>query len=313
MKCSVCPHRCVIEKYEVGKCNIYSNQDGKIFNLYKGRISTMSVDSIEKRPFFHFLPGHKTLAIGYYGCNLVCSFCQNFKISQNIGDKFLDITAEDIVKKCLDRDIRCISFTYNEPLMYYEDIIQIAELAKKNNIKIAVKTNGFISSMVWDAVSPLIDAVNIDIKGDDLEYQRICGGKLKPVLSIVELAHKTSVHLEISYLVLPRLIDDFGFHIEIAEFLRVLDVNIPIHVLYYIPFHEMQESSYSNAEYLKVIELMKKYMNYVYASNRYGDFWNQHRSTSCKQCNYTYIDRKGSGTINDIACSCGKEFYGIIE
>ena len=313
MQCEVCPHYCSIDEGQVGRCQIYANQNGQIANLYRGKISTMTLDPIEKRPFFHFLPGQKTLAIGYYGCNLTCSFCQNFKISQNIGNDFTSMSYQSIILKCLEKNINCISFTYNEPLMYYEDIIDIAKLAKQNNIKIAVKTNGFISPVVWEAIYPAIDAINVDIKGDNLEYNRICGGSLDPVLSTIELICQSSVHLEISYLVLPRLLDDFDFHLEIAEFLRILNPCIPIHVLRYIPFYKMTEPAYADGEYLKVIELLRKYMKYVYSSNCYGSFWNSYRETTCEKCGFVYISRKSTGIVNNITCSCGDGIYGIMQ
>jgi pyruvate formate lyase activating enzyme len=305
MNCAICPHLCELEDGETGKCNIITRRGNRVYNPLENEFSNISVDAIEKRPFFHFYPGSKFLACSWYGCNFTCQFCQNFKVSQQLGpSKFY--SPEKLVELALSRGVKGIAFTHNEPILYYEYIHKVRKAieASGSGLKIAVKTNGFASVYVVDRLCEDVDAINVDIKGDDADYRDICGGWVDPVWETIERIDNSKVHLELSYLVLPSKVKDNDFNRTLLEWLYELNHNIPLHLLYYFPFHKMQEDSYDPLE----LDRLQKFftecdnMRYVYVSNCFHPEIIKHRNTWCK-CGKMVVNREsGVKLLHDECC-----------
>jgi len=302
MICDVCPHYCDLSDGQIGKCLVRKRQSGLI--APDSRISLLAVEPIEKRPFFHFLPGTKWLSVGFYGCSFSCHFCQNFSVSQRAEGKSKTLTAEELWKLAGDRQAAGIVFTYNEPTIHFEYLIKVANHIPDPIKRIAVKTNGFANPHVWERLR-FVDAFNVDIKGDDEEYRRICDGSLDPVLASIDHLAGMAHHLEISYLVLPRLLKNDEFHRMIRDRLAGLSTGIPVHLLYYYPFHRMQEARYEPADLLPVVDIFREKMEHVYISNCFKSEVVRHRNTVCSSCGDVIIDRTGPAKVIKLRC-CGQ-------
>jgi len=221
VKCLLCPHGCVISSGKVGICSIRKNIDGTLIALTYGRISSCSLDPIEKKPLYHFYPGKMILSLGSIGCNFACPFCQNWQISQP-REAFSGEDMEEVVSKVTDSltpkqaiDLALtyrqngnigLAYTYNEPFIWYEYVYETVKLAHKNGLKNVLVTNGYVNEAPLRKLLPYIDAINIDIKGFSDEVYKKLGGRLAPVLKTVEIASK-DCHVELTNLIVPKLND----------------------------------------------------------------------------------------------------------
>lgn len=235
VQCQACSHYCLIPDKEKGICKVKENNEGKLYSLIYGKACAANIDPIEKKPFFHFLPGTHSLSIATVGCNFRCDNCQNFDISQipKTSNQILgeDLPPEKIIEIVLQNKLPSISYTYTEPTIFLEYALDTMKLAKKKNIRNTWVTNGFMSKETFDLISPHLDAANIDLKSfSDEFYQKHCGGKLQPILdTLIRLKKKTWV--EITTLVIPTLNDDSETLKKIAEFIKnELGSETPWHV-----------------------------------------------------------------------------------
>lgn len=290
-----------MDEGQSGRCLVRKNINGRILNPYAGHCSILAVEPIEKRPFFHFMPGTKFLSVGFYGCSFTCKFCQNFKVSQTVDGESLYKSPADIVQLVGEKNASGVAFTYNEPTIYYEYIQEVAD-----KTTVVIKTNGFVTSHILDELQH-VRAWNVDIKGDEREYDRICGGSLRPVLDTVEYLANQS-HLEISYLVLPRLISDTNYHIEMRDRIASVSRLIPVHILYFFPVYQMQDEYYEQSMLLPIYELFRERLEYVYISNIYGEF--SRRNTMCSVCGGTMITRSPKAVVQNNSC-CGRKLTGV--
>jgi pyruvate formate lyase activating enzyme len=177
LQCQLCPHFCVLGEGEIGKCRVRQNKDGKLISLVYGKPCSLALDPIEKKPLYHFLPGEKALSIATAGCNLRCGNCQNWEISQCNPEKInsLQFKAEDIVKETKKNKVKIISYTYTEPTIFYEYMLDIAKLARKAGIKNTTVTNGFTNPEPLQELCKYLDGSNIDLKSiNDEFYRRNC-------------------------------------------------------------------------------------------------------------------------------------------
>lgn len=299
MICNICPHFCDLQENQTGKCLVIKNLNGLIQNPYDGIISSLNVDSIEKRPLFHYYPGSKFLSVSSYGCSFACDFCFNYSVSQTV-DTGKKISALELYKIHQQKGTKGICFTFNEPSLSYK---YIEKLSKYEN-NIVLKTNGFFNTHISDSLIKSTKAWNVDIKGDEEEYARICKGNLQPVLNTIEYCYD-KIHLEISYLVLPRMIDNYNFHEQIRSFISKLNINIPFHLLYYYPFHNMTESCYPMCNLYKLKDFFREKLNYVYVSNTTQK---KVRNTYCPSCNDLLIERDSTTKINKLICCNVNQF-----
>ena len=211
VKCNLCPWKCTIAPKARGMCRTRENQDGKHITLNYGRVSTVNIDPIEKKPFFHFMPSEQALSIATAGCNVGCKFCQNWQLSKITPDESNSfyIPPEDVIRLAKRTKSKIIAYTYNEPIVFYEFMLDISKLAKKEGIKTVVVSCGFVNTEPLKEILKYVDAYKVDLKGfNEKYYKDIVGARLQPVLEAIKTVKNSGVHLEIVYLVVPTLNDN---------------------------------------------------------------------------------------------------------
>jgi len=291
VKCLLCPHGCIIESNKAGICGVRKNAEGKLHSLNYGRATSVSMDPIEKKPLYHFHPGSMILSVGTIGCNLGCGFCQNWSISQ--CDEHQDtekITPKQIIELAGKHRSFAIAYTYNEPFVWYEFVFETAKLAKENNIKNVLVTNGFVNEEPLREILPYIDAANIDLKAmDDGFYRKVCKGRLEPVLNTIKTMYGKA-HIELTNLIIPTLNDSDKKIEALVSWVAEVGVNIPLHFSKYFPCYKMDipatpESTLKNARHIA----MKK-LKYVYIGNTTDE---ESDITYCHKCKKPIILRNG--------------------
>jgi len=236
VQCQNCGHYCVIKNGEKGICGVRENKNGKLYSLVYGKACAIHIDPIEKKPFYHFLPGSQSLSIATVGCNFACFSCQNWQISQ--GPKLRktiegeETSPEKIVELALKNNLPSISYTYTEPAVFSEYALDTMKLAKKAGLKNAWISNGFWSKELFDLISPYLDAANIDLKSfEDEFYIKYCGGRLQPVLDTLKRLKKKKIWVEITTLVIPGLNDSEENFKKISQFIKKeLGLDVPWHI-----------------------------------------------------------------------------------
>ncbi len=288
--CQLCPHNCVISSGESGLCRIRKNYDGTLYALSYGRCSNAAMDPIEKKPLYHFLPGTEVLSVGTVGCNFKCEFCQNWQISQGSAVTTL-YTSEQIIQKAIDEKASGIAFTYNEPIVWYEFVLDTAKLAREKGLKVIMITNGFINSEPLKELLPFIDAMNVDIKAfDNIFYEKYCGGTLADILNSVKIIFESGIHLEITKLIIPTLNDTKEHITSLAEWLASMSVKIPLHLTRYYPNYKMKIPPTDVDNILRIVKIGGKYLEFVYLGNVLDI---EHSSTKCPKCGTIAIKRIG--------------------
>ncbi|MBR9705937.1 AmmeMemoRadiSam system radical SAM enzyme [Candidatus Pacearchaeota archaeon] len=271
VRCLACAHKCLINKGETGICGVRKNIENELILLVYGKVVSMAVDPIEKKPLYKFLPGTDIFSIGTVGCNFRCDFCQNYDISQASKAGFIlgeEIKPEEIVKKAISSGCNSIAYTYNEPAIFIEFVYDIAKLAKEKGLRNVLVTNGYMSEEAFEYVKEYIDAVNIDLKGNDLFYQKLCGAKLNPVLDTIRRFSKAGKHVEVTTLLIPEENDDDKEIEDIAKFIASVDKNIVWHISRFFPRYKMLDKDITGKKSLKkAYEIGRKYLNHVYLGN----------------------------------------------
>src|ERR1035437_1603127 len=211
LECLLCPHYCKLEYGKTGICGVRKNTGEKIELITYGVVSGYSLDPVEKKPLYHYFPGQNILSIGSFGCNMRCDFCQNFHISQEIPESLMpEVTINKIIKDALKAEKNIgVSFTYNEPIIWFEFMKDIAESAKKEGLHTVMVSNGFVNSEPLKEIIGFIDAFNIDLKAFNKNfYRKLTGAELEPVKSSLKQIANSGKHLEVTTLVIPGLNDD---------------------------------------------------------------------------------------------------------
>lgn len=329
--CQTCSHFCKIKDGRVGICGIRKNMGGKLFLLAYGKAIALNIDPIEKKPFFHFLPGSYAYSFGTLGCNFRCDNCQNYDISQMFGykrrvkeyQKFdwgYEMAPEEIVKEAIKTNCKSIAYTYNEPTIFLEYALDTMKIAREKGLKNVWVSNGYMSRETIDTILPWLDAINVDIKSyDDSFYQKNCGAHVKPVLENCKYFAEKGVWLEITTLVIPTLSDDEKMLKQIARFIKnELGDFVPWHV-----------SAFSGAISWKLQQLdntptrtirmaydigRREGLKYVYA----GNVWDANlESTKCPDCGKKFINRiayeVGACSRNDECGNCGTKIEGVFR
>ena len=287
VKCTLCPHNCILKNENYGICGVRINKKGKLYTENYGIITSEAVDPIEKKPLYHFYPGRYIFSVGSYGCNLKCKFCQNWEIAHQKweGDYISPEELIDIAKR--QRDNIGIAFTYNEPLIWYEYVHDGLIEAKKVGLKTVLVTNGYINLEPLKNILPYVDAMNIDVKAfTENFYKKIVGGRLEPVLKTVEEASK-NCHVEVTNLVVTDLNDKEEEIENLVKWLSQIDKNIPLHFSRYFPNYKMDNPITPVSRLTNAREIAKKYLNYVYV----GNVFNFDNNTYCPYCGNLLIER----------------------
>lgn len=247
-RCTLCPRSCRIAPGKAGYCGVRKNRSGRLISQVYGKPAAIHNDPIEKKPLYHFLPGTRTFSIGTFGCNLGCLFCQNSGLSRESGDaaEGLSFYPPDVLAEAaLQHGCRSIALTYNEPTVWAEYAIDIAQEAKKRDLAVVLVSNGYISRAAAEELYPLVDAANIDVKAfTEGFYRDMCAGSLEPVKqSCVFFRKELGRHLELTQLIIPGKNDDPA---DIDRFLDwaadELGLDTPIHFTAYFPAWRYHES-----------------------------------------------------------------------
>jgi pyruvate formate lyase activating enzyme len=296
VQCGLCPQNCVIKNGKTGLCGVRKNSGGKLSTTIYGQYTGANVDPIEKKPLYHFYPGRPILSLGAKGCNMACAFCQNWHISQNPEATTQTLSPEEAVSLAMSEGSFGIAYTYSEPMIWFEYVIDTAAIAHEQGLKNVMVTNGFINLEPLKELLPFIDAMNIDMKSfDPIFYRKICQGSLDPVKKVCEESVK-ECHVEITNLVVPfkeeeKIIKDIE---EMVEWIAgSLGENVPLHFSRYFPSYHYEKPQTSADLMNKAYEIACKKLNYVYLGNIHTS---DGGNTLCPKCSAVLIKRFGYQT-----------------
>lgn len=295
-ECLLCGHRCSLGEGAIGICGVNQNIDGEIKNLVYGYPISLNVDPIEKKPLYHFLPGSNSLSLGTVGCDFKCQFCQNWSISQeHTINKGRYLSPEDVVELAIKENCQSISYTYNEPTIFYPYARDIAKFAKDRGLKNIFVSNGFQSDEVMDDMMRYIDAVNIDLKSFSEDFYKKIGGDLNIVLKNLKTFSNSNIWLEVTTLLIPNLNDSSEEIAKIATFIaKELGTNVPWHISAFHPAYRLNDTPRTPQELLDMAYDIGKEngVNYTYQGNTFVD-----NSTYCASCNTLLIERNRFNVI----------------
>jgi pyruvate formate lyase activating enzyme len=318
IKCTLCPHECILSSGKIGICKTRKNIDGKLFTLAYSNPCAANIDPVEKKPLYHFFPASKTFSIATAGCNLSCKNCQNSSISQVSPTKTSNyiLSPKEVVQLTIEKNCKSISYTYTDPVVFYEYTLETAIIAKEYNLQNIIISAGYINQKPLLELIPYIDAANIDLKNfDNNIYKKINGATLNPVLETLKTLKNSRVWLEITYLLIPGINNSDEMLDEMCEWLAQNNFqNTPIHFSKFFPTYKMQDLNPTSLKDLEKAEkIAKKHgIKHIYIGNVRG---NDSENTFCPNCNKTLITRNGFSTNNinienDKCKFCGEEIVG---
>ena len=320
VRCNLCPWNCTIAPGKRGLCRTRENRKGILYTLTHSRPCSINLDPIEKKPFFHFLPGEQAFSIATAGCNVGCKFCQNWQIAKITPEESsaLYIPPEDIVKLAKRSKAKVIAYTYSEPTIFYEYMIEISSIAKKEGIKNVVVSCGYINKKPLKELLKFVDAYKIDLKSFNEEYyENIVGARLQPVLETIKTIKKSGVHLEIVYLVVPTLNDKPDEVRKMCKWLiKNVGKDVPLHFTRFHPDYKLM--NYPSTP-VKTVERLRKVameegLIYVFVGNVPSGQTGE--NTYCPKCKKLLIERRGfwvtQNNIKKGRCKfCGEKIYGV--
>jgi len=295
--CHLSPRNCRIRDGSVGFCRVRVNRGGALYTLNYGKSVAMTEENIETEAVFHFAPGARILSMGNIGCMMNCDYCHNWQTSQAIyvGDDVVrTYTPEQVVHECLSRDINVISWTYNDPVVWHEFVLDTSALAHRHGIVNLYKSAFYIDAPAIDELTEVIDIFSLSLKSmDPVFYKRVTKGRLEPVLAGIEQVYRSGRHLELSMLLVTDSNDAPGEPEKVARWmLDHLDADVPLH---YVRFHP--DYKYVNVPRTPIDRLVRAHdaalemgMRYVYLGNVYGQ---DGANTYCPDCRTMLIERVG--------------------
>lgn len=310
-RCLACAHKCTIFPGHKGICRQRS-YDGLNFQIPWEETSGLSIDPMEKKPLFHFLPGQPVLSFGLLGCNFSCPFCQNWQISQVGKDPAANGTmrqqkTSDITYIAMQNSVKAIASTYNEPFISVEWAAHIFSIAHHNNIKTVFVTNGFASHESFNFIADLLDAVNIDLKCFSEQHYKMLGGRLQPVLDNIRACHQRGIWTELTTLIVPGFNDSPAELKQLADFIASVSPDIPWHISAYFSTYHMPPTPPATPpeSITRAAEIGKQAgLNFIYTGNIRGT--NSQENTICPNCGNLLIRRNGftirSNNIADGHC-----------
>ncbi|WP_457566149.1 AmmeMemoRadiSam system radical SAM enzyme [Caldithrix abyssi] len=293
--CTLCPRYCIIPEGKVGFCFVRKNIDGRLYTTAYGRPTGFAVDPIEKKPLNHFYPGTNILSFGTAGCNLGCKFCQNWTMSKARLDemKALNVSPEEVVRLAQKYDCPSIAFTYNDPVIFGEYVMDISKLAHQVGIKTVMVTNGYIDKKAREEVFRDIDGANVDLKAfSEQFYHNLTNAHLQPVLDTLEwLKKETGVWIEITTLLIPGENDSMEEIARMCEWiLNTLGDEVPLHFTAFHPDFKMLDhppTPYSTLQKARETAL-KTGIKYCYTGNVHDP---EGQTTYCPSCGRQLIER----------------------
>lgn len=275
IRCELCPHYCLLKENQTGICNVrkaLKNYESDILELYSlnyGEITSIALDPIEKKPLYHFYPNTQILSVGSFGCNLKCSFCQNHSIAHN-KPKSEYCSCEELIN-ILKKNPQSIgiAFTYNEPTIWYEYVYETAKFLKKSmpDKKVVLVTNGYINEEPLRELLKYVDALNVDLKGDNDFYNKLCAGSVDEVKRTIKIANEMGCHVEVTTLLIGGKNTNENQLIEIGKFLSEVNKDITMHITRYFPNYKLDLPPTSFEELKYAYKLLKDMLTNVEVGN----------------------------------------------
>jgi pyruvate formate lyase activating enzyme len=319
VQCELCPKLCIIGPGQSGECRVRVNLDGVLRTVVYGYPCSASIDPVEKKPVFHFLPGTLIFSIATVGCNLHCKNCQNWEISQANPEDSRAFACPPAKVVALAKQYKCLSiaYTYTEPITYYEYTCDTAKLARETGLRNVLVTAGYINERPWRDLLQHIDAARIDLKSmSEAFYRDVCSATLKPVQNALVVARSMGVHVEVINLVIPTLNDKPEELRELSGWVRAnLGKETPLHFSGFSPLYKMQHLPPTSQQTLETARdiAMSEGLEHVYIGNRRTE---KGENTYCPECRKLLIERVGysvlQNRLKDGHCpDCRKEIYGV--
>ena len=307
--CHLCPHECRIQPGGLGICRQRANEGGTLVSRNYGRITSASMDPIEKKPLYHFHPGSSILSLGTNGCNFRCLHCQNWTISQQEAET-QPLEPSRAVRLASDHGSFGISYTYNEPFIWYEYVLDTSKLARDAGLKNVLVSNGFVNPEPLAELLPFVDAMNIDLKSiRDEFYREVCGGRVEPVLETAKAANE-SVHVEVTNLIIPTHNDSDEDLTDLADWIRDhLGADTPVHLSAYRPCYKLDAPPTGPDTMRRAYGIFTARLHHVYVGNMILE---KGADTVCGGCGAVLIRRRGFagevvGLDGRTCAGCGAE------
>ena len=319
IRCELCPHRCRIAPGARGICRVRENRGGEAYTLAYGNPCLVQLDPVERKPFFHVLPGSRALSVSTAGCPLACAFCEAWDMALATPEELhaYDLPPEEIVAHARAAGARAVSYAFGEPVAFYEYMAQIAVRARQAGLLNLMHTSGFIAREPLEALCGLLDAVNVDLKSIDPDfYRRLCGAELAPVLETLQRLKAAGVHIEITHLLIPTLNDDMERLREMCLWIkRELGPGVPVHFSRFYPLFKLANLPPTPVSTLDRARAVAREvgLDYVYVSRVTG---HEGENTFCAGCGGRIIGRMGfvveAVELNGGACGrCGTPIPGL--
>lgn len=272
--CPICPHACTLSEGQRGICHARIARNGAVIDENYGRVTSLALDPIEKKPLARFMPGSSVLSLGSYGCNMRCAFCQNASIAQACaGDVPWNLMEPDAVADMAAafavQGNAGVAYTYNEPLVGFEFVRDCSRAVHERGLVNVLVSNGQVNAGPLAELLPLIDAANIDLKGFTPEVYRALGGDLATTLHTIEaFAANPDTHLEVTTLIVPGLNDSRETLVEEARWLASLDPAIPLHITRFFPCYKMHAAEPTPVDTIyTLVDAAREYLDFVYPGN----------------------------------------------
>jgi len=319
VRCGLCPNACLLQDGQRGTCRVRVNKNGRLYSLVYGNPCSVHVDPIEKKPLFHFLPGTTAFSIATAGCNFRCLNCQNWEISQKAPEETtnVELMPEDVVATALKSGANSIAYTYNEPTVFYEYMLDTSKAARQRGVRNVWVTNGYMNPEPLEELCKVLDAAHVDLKSfRDETYMKLNAGRLQPVLDTLKTLHKNNVWFEVINLVVPTWTDDLDMIGEMSRWLvKNIGPDYPLHISRFFPLYKLTKLPPTPTDFLvKARETaMGEGIHYVYVGNvpelNLED-------TICPKCGKTVIGRRGytvtANNLQDGTCkNCGEKIAGV--
>ncbi|HOO78544.1 MAG TPA: AmmeMemoRadiSam system radical SAM enzyme [bacterium] len=317
--CGLCAHRCRIPAGRRGLCRVRENRSGRLEALSYGRLAAAHIDPIEKKPFFHVLPGSAAFSVATVGCNMTCRHCQNASLSQPDPAAPVpgrEVAPEAVVAAARDGGCASIAYTYSEPTVFYEYARDIALRARAAGLRNLFVSNGYMSPEAADEASTWLDGANIDLKAfDDDFYREVCGARLAPVLDTIARLKERGVWIEVTTLIIPGYNDDTARLRELARYLAGLDPGLPWHLSAFFPTYRLTDAPPTTPEILRRAREIgrEEGLRFVYTGNVPGE---EGENTFCPSCGKVLIERLGYRSDPErlrggVCPDCGEAIPGI--
>ena len=318
VRCELCPRRCELAEGERAACRVRENRDGVGYTLAYGNPVLVQEDPVERKPFFHVMPGTRALSIATAGCNLACKFCEVWDMTQ-VGPEEIhayDMPPEAVVAHARAARVPSISYAFGEPVVFYEYMAAVATLAREAGLLNLMHTAGYIQSEPLRALSGLLDAANVDLKSfDPAFYREVVGGELEPVLGTLRLLRDAGVHVEVTNIVIPTLNDDIGVIRQMCTWIRdELGAGVPVHFARFYPLYKLSDLPRTPVSTLDRARstALEAGLEYVYVARVTG---HEGENTFCPGCGKMVIRRVGFVVdeihLEDGRCEyCGRDIPG---